>query len=57
MASKNKDAEFEKELKEYRQNQKNIRNQIQKVSADKGRLTLNRVKGTAAQKFKNRYGK
>jgi hypothetical protein len=57
MASKNKDAEFEKELKEYRQNQKNIRNQIQKVSADKGRLTLNRVKTTAAQKFKNRYGK
>ena len=57
MASKNKDAEFEKELKEYRQNQKNIRNQIQKVSADKGRLTLNRVKRTAAQKFKNRYGK
>ena len=58
------DKEFLKEMKVYKENQKTLRNLGQEISADMGRDILGNVQDslpdkrkTAAQRFKERYGK
>jgi len=58
------DKEFLKEMKVYKENQKTLRNLGQEISADMGRDILRNVldslpdkRKTAAQRFKERYGK
>ena len=60
----NVDKELMKEIKKYKKNQKILRNEIQKTSADMGRNTLRDVldslhdkRKTAAQRLKDRFKK
>ena len=60
----NVDKELMKEIKKYKKNQKILRNEIQKTSADMGRNTLRDVldslpdkRKNAAQRLKDRFKK